>query len=98
MEIYLFVIGPNPQNNININNIQIIKNIENKFIKKENKNNLGSLYELISGKVLFDIKLLLFYLDTKDEVSMIDILINKWRWIQRKSSFLSSSNNIFLFK
>ena len=31
----------------------------------------------ISGKVLFDIKLLLFYLDTKDEVSMIDILVNK---------------------
>ena len=61
------------------NNIQIIKNIGKNiiFIKKENKNNLGSLYELISGKVVFDINLLLFYLDTKDEVSIIDILVNK---------------------
>ena len=66
-------------NNYIQNNIEIIKKIEKniKFLKKENKNNLGSLYELISGKDVFDINLLLYYLDVKEEVSIIDILVNK---------------------
>ena len=66
-------------NNYIKKNIEIIKGIEKNitFIKKENKNNLGSLYELISGKDVFDINLLLYYLDAKEEVSIIDILVNK---------------------
>ena len=52
-----------------------IKSISKQIIIKESKNNNGSLYSLFSSS-LFNINMLLFYLDTKNDSGIISTLVN----------------------
>ena len=52
-----------------------IKSISKQIIIQQSKNNNGSLYSLFSSS-LFNINMLLFYLDTKNDCGIISTLVN----------------------
>ena len=52
-----------------------IKSISKQIIIQQSKNNNGSLYSLFSSS-LFNINMLLFYLDTKNDCGILSTLVN----------------------